>query len=251
VPRLRPLCAVAFISLAAAVSVGAARAGGSSQACGVAPYSYAGVIGRGPSRGVMATVAVAAGPQIPHGHVAAWVGVGGVGLGPRGTSEWLQVGFAATDTTTTQLYYELTRPYKDPAFVALQSRVTVGEHHRFGVIEMERRPNWWRVWLDGSPVTKPIYLPASHERWAPVATSESWNGGVPSCNAFDFRFANIRWSSRAERWRPLTTADPIQAPGYVVRRTAHSGLLVTGGTIEAPAPAAPLGPPATRVPIVD
>jgi hypothetical protein len=194
----------------------------------------------------MATVAVAAGPQIEHGHVAAWVGVGGVGLGPRGTNEWLQVGVAATDTATTQLYYELTQPYKSPRFVALSSRVTVGEHHRFGVIEMARRPNWWRVWLDGRPATRPIYLPGSDRRWAPVATSESWNGGVPSCNAFDFRFANIRWSSRPSTWGPLRSADPIDSPGYVVLRTANSGLVVRGGQLP---PAAPVEAPVLRVPL--
>lgn len=245
-PRLVPALLAGSAVLASALCVSTARAGDAAQACGAAPYSYAGLVGTQASRGVMATVTVAAGPQIEHGHVAAWVGVGGVGLGPRGTSEWLQVGFAATDAASTQLYYELTQPYRNPRFVALRGAVGVGERHRFGVIEMARRPNWWRVWLDGRPATKPIYLPASHEQWAPVATSESWNGGVPSCNAFAFRFANIRWSSRASAWGPLRSADPIDSPGYVVLRTAGSGLVVRGG-LQQPAPPDPS--PAFRIPL--
>jgi hypothetical protein len=235
VPR-RSAFVLVCAALAGALCAGAARASHAAQACGVAPYSYAGVVGPQATHGVMATVAVVADPQILHGHVAAWVGVGGVGLGPHGTSEWLQVGFAATDTTTTQLYYELTQPHQTPRFVALRARVTAGEQHRFGVIEMAQRPNWWRVWLDGNPVTKPIHLAASHGQWAPVATSESWNGGVPSCNAFDFRFANIRWSDAPAKWRPLDRANRIDSPGYVVRRTPQGGLVVRGGE-PAPAPA--------------
>ena len=34
-------------------------------------------------------------PNVLHGHVAAWVGVGGAGLGPGSTDEWLQVGISA------------------------------------------------------------------------------------------------------------------------------------------------------------
>ena len=44
----------------------------------------------------MATVTMTTGPRVAGGHVAAWVGVGGVGLGPNGTDQWLQVGFGST-----------------------------------------------------------------------------------------------------------------------------------------------------------
>lgn len=210
---------------------GTARAAHLSSLCGAVPYSYAGVIGRQPARGIMATVEATVGPRIDHGHVAAWVGVGGAGLGPGGTNEWLQVGLAATESASTELYYEVTQPHRAPQFVALHGPVTVGHSHRIGVIEMSARPNWWRVWLDGRPVTRPIELRASHDQWAPVATSESWNGGVPSCNAFGYTFQNIRWSTRNRNiWRPLVSAHRISAPGYAVRLTAFSGMVVSGGT---------------------
>ena len=44
---------------------------------------------------------------------------------------------------------------------------------------------------DGQPVTDPIVLPGSHKRWQPIATAESWNGGVATCNGFRFRFERV------------------------------------------------------------
>jgi hypothetical protein len=219
-------------ALAAASAVaGTARATDIASSCGAAPYSYAGVIGRRPARGIMATLEATVGPRIAHGHVAAWVGVGGAGLGPGRTNEWLQVGLAATESASTELYYELAVPNRAPRFIALRGLVTIGRPHRIGVVEMKARPNWWRVWLDGRPITRPIELRASHDRWVPVATSESWNGGVPSCNAFAYAFRNIRWSTGSRNsWRPLVHARPISAPGYAVRVTAFAGLIVSGGT---------------------
>ena len=84
---------------------------------------------------------------------------------------------------------------------------------------MQSQPGWWRVWVDGTPVTPPISLESSHDRSSPVATSESWNGGLDSCNGLGYRFANIRWSpSSRKTWLPLTNGDLIQAPGYSVQR---------------------------------
>jgi hypothetical protein len=211
--RIIAVLAVTTLTLFAAL-VGSVQAAGVSRACGESPYSYAGIIGWHATRGIMATVEVTTGPQIVHGHVAAWVGVGGVGSGPGGTNEWLQVGLAATESATTRIYYELAEPHAIPRFVTLHGEVAVGQHHRVGVIEVIRRPNWWRIWLDGAPVTQPIHLRSSHNHWAPVATSESWNGGVPSCNAFCYRFMNVRSASAGhETWRPLTNAYRIDAPG--------------------------------------
>jgi hypothetical protein len=199
----------------------------------------------------MATVEMTAGPAIEHGHVGAWVGVGGGGLGPGGTDEWLQVGFATTDSTETHVYYELAKPYGKPRFVSLAGSVAIGQLHRLGVVEMIARPDWWRVWLDGRPVTRPIFLPSSHARWVPVATSESWNGGVASCNAFGYRFLNIRWSvNTRELWRPLKNAYSIDAPGYSVRRTASAGMVVAGGKPPAPLAPAESPLPGTAPPVI-
>jgi hypothetical protein len=220
-------------------SAAAVDAGTSTSACGVAPYSYAGVIGRNATRGVMATVQMTADPQVDRGHVAAWVGVGGVGLGPHGTNQWLQVGFGATDAAPTSLYYELTLPHATPRLITLPGSVHVGTSHRVGVIEMWKRPGWWRVWLDGSPVTRPIRLVASHARWAPVATAESWNGGVDACNGFGYRFTHIRTSLPDGRqvWGPLSDSYLIQAPGYSALRRPAASLVVAGGAVEPPPPA--------------
>ena len=226
--RLLPV-ALALVAAAVCAS-GSARADTNSALCGVAPYSYAGVIGENPTGGVMATVELTATPQVQHGHVAAWVGVGGVGEGPGRSNEWLQVGLATTDSSPTELYFEVTRPNTAPRFVPLD--VPAGQH-RVGVAEMAHRPNWWRVWVDAKPVSAPTYLPGSHGRWAPVATSESWNGGVPSCNAFGYRFLDVRWSRPADRvrglWSPLRNRYEIDDPGYSVQPTPDAGLLVSGG----------------------
>ncbi len=51
--------------------------------------------------------------------------------------------------------------------------------HRFIVLEMASRKSWWRVWVDGKPVSPPINLPGSHGIWAatgnpsPTATSST------------------------------------------------------------------------------
>lgn len=160
-----------------------------------------------------ATLVVQTQPQIEHGHVAAWVGVGGVGLGPGGSDEWLQAGYAANGAGS-DLYYEVARPDSAPRYHSVGLVADPGEAHRVAVIEMQRRAGWWRIWVDGAPVSQPIFLPASHDRWPPIVTSESWNGGVPSCNAFAYRFSTIR--VRHDSWRLLADAYAIQTPGYSV-----------------------------------
>ena len=64
-------------------------------------YTYAGVYRTDkPVAGVAASISMTSLPSVnsgPGGHVAAWVGVGGAGMGPGGTDEWLQVGLASFD----------------------------------------------------------------------------------------------------------------------------------------------------------
>ncbi|HZR94667.1 MAG TPA: hypothetical protein VFA56_03170 [Gaiellaceae bacterium] len=199
--------------------------------CGLAPYSYAGVADRYAAEGVAATVELEAAPAVVRGHVAAWVGVGGVGMGPRGSNEWIQVGVAATPGSANALYYEVAKPGAAPAYVELRRSVGVGEQHRVAVIEMQRRPNWWRVWVDGRAMTRPIHLAQSHRRWPAVATSESWNGGEQTCNAFNYRFGTIR--VRRDGWRLLQNASPIETPGYTVLRSSGASLLALGGSAQA------------------
>lgn len=184
-----------------------------TSACGARPYSYAGVAAWRAATGVAATLETQTQPQVQHGHVAAWVGVGGVGLGPGGANEWLQAGYAS-DGFRSSLYYEVARPNIAPRYHGLGFVTKLGEAHRVAVIEMQDHPDWWRIWVDSVPVSEPIFLPASHDRWPPIVTSESWNGGVPSCNGFAYRFSAIRVRHRL--WTPMTDAYPIQTPGYAV-----------------------------------
>jgi hypothetical protein len=162
--------------------------------------------------------------------VAAWVGVGGAGKGPRGSDEWLQAGVAAVKGGN-ELYYEVAKPNVAPRYHDLDVAVGPGEDHRVAVIEMQQRPNWWRIWIDRAAVSAPIFLPASHDRWSPVVTSESWNGGVGACNSFAYVFSAIR--VRHDSWTLLSDAYPIRTPGYAV--DWRPGMLIaTGGDMRQP-----------------
>ena len=150
------------------------------------------------------------------GHVAGWVGVGGPGQGANGETVWLQVGVASMPNTPTMIYAEITRAGKGPEFVPVLENVEVGESHRLAVLEMAGRPNVWRVWVDGKPVTKPLLLPGSTKRWRPIATAESWNGGRSVCNSFSFRFDGVSvatasggaWPRSCPASSSRTTASP-------------------------------------------
>jgi hypothetical protein len=173
-------------------------------------------------------------------------------MGPAGTDEWLQIGLAAMPGSNNVLYYEVARPKAAPRYVEVRRRVALSETHRVAVIEMQRRANWWRVWLDDAPMSPPIFLPASHDRWPPVATSESWNGGVVSCNAFTYRFARVR--VRHDVWGPLAAnAYRLNAPGYRLVQLNKANVLAIGGsgapeTLAPPAPVAPTPDPAPADP---
>ncbi len=199
-------------------------------ACGASAYSYAGIAGWDSASGDAATLVAQAQPEVQHGHVAAWVGVGGVGMGPGGTNEWLQAGYAA-DGSTSDLYYEVAQPHSAPRYHSIGRSAEPGEAHRVAVIEMVRRPGWWRIWVDGQPVSRPILLQGSHDRWPPIVTSESWNGGVPSCNAFAYSFSAIR--VRKQSWRLLADAYPIRSPGYAVV-WEPGAMIAQGGTLVPP-----------------
>ena len=193
---------------------------------GSAGYAYAGLESAGVSSGVRATVTPLRAPQVKAGHAAAWIGVGGTRAGANGETMWLQVGVAALPNTPTMVYAEITRPGIDPVFVPLLQDVQVGESHRLAVLEMNRRPGVWRVWLDGQPATDPIVLEGSHRLWKPIATAESWNGGVATCNRFGFRFERVGVArSLGGSWRTFEPGATFRDRGYLVRqlRPAPSG----------------------------
>jgi hypothetical protein len=163
------------------------------------------------------------------GHVAGWVGVGGPGKGPNHSDEWLQVGFSGFPSLTgNDLYYELTLPNGKPTYHQIASDLPFGQPARFAVLEVGDRPNWWRVWVNGKPATDPIHMPASHGRWAPIATAESWDGGTSGpCNEFLYRFDQVTVAATpGGGWKPMTGALDITSSGTRVQRGRGKGSFV-------------------------
>ena len=158
-------------------------------------------------------------------------------MGPAGTDEWLQIGLAAMPGSNNVLYYEVARPHVAPRYVEVRKRIAISETHRVAVIETRRRANWWRVWVDGVPVSPAIFLPSSHDRWPPIATSESWNGGVRACNAFHYRFSNVTQAhADGGDWKPLTQSISFHDAGYRFVQTSRipSSFLATSLDSSAP-----------------
>jgi hypothetical protein len=148
--------------------------------------------------------------------VAGWVGLGGPGAGPGGTDEWLQAGIAAFADGAAALYYEVARPHSNPVYVELGPAVQA-KRYRIAVVELATRRSWWRVRVDGRAVGRPVYLPASHGRWAPVATAESWNAGSAACNAYTFRFGHVvAAGAPGGGWEALRSGHRLESAGYHV-----------------------------------
>jgi len=215
-------------SLAALTGAGSEAAQANGQACGAGAngsqgYAYAGHQATTVAHGVRATITPTAAANVTAGHVAGWIGVGGPGQGANGQTLWLQVGVASMPQTPTMVYAEITRGGQDPVFVPLIQDIQVGESHRVAVLEMSGKPNWWRVWLDGNAVTEPVLLENSTNRWRPIATAESWNGGQAVCNKFAFRFDGVGVAaSTGGSWRPFAPGFKFQDRGFAVRRLSSS-----------------------------
>ena len=225
--NLRRLLPLLVGALVLSVLVGASStASAGSRVCGAGAfgtggYTYAGHQAGSTGHGVRATIASVRVPEVTAGHVAAWVGLGGPGLGVNGTDEWIQVGLATVPNTQPFLYAEVTRPGREPAFQLLEEAVPFGASRRVAVLEMSGRPNWWRIWVDGDPVTKPIYLRGSSLRWSPIATAESWDGGAGACNRFAFRFERVSVSQAlGGSWSTFESGYRFLDSGYSVRTLA-------------------------------
>jgi len=185
-------------------------------------YSYAGLYASSPAFGIAASLSMLEPPTVAGGHVAAWVGVGGPGLGPGGTDEWLQVGLASfAGSPQAQLYYELALPGQRPRYVELASGVRPGRVVRVGLLELPFSPGTWLV-VSPAGLAGPFYLPRSHAAWAPVATAESWTPEGSLCNGYAYRFGGVQLSSADSRWRRLRQARTLQDPGAFVRRTSRA-----------------------------
>ena len=209
---LRLLLPVLLAAVAASSSAPAAPA--QSRACADG-YTYAGRLNATRAHGVRATLTALSKPQVAAGHVAAWVGVGGVGQGPNGSDAWIQVGLSAFPGSESRLYYEVTRPGVAPTYFELESRIRTGDRFRVAVLEMSKRPNHWRVWLNGKAVSAPVELPGSSGRWRPIATAESWAGTGAACNRFNYRFEGVRVAAaNGGSWRSFVGGHTFLDSGY-------------------------------------
>ncbi len=206
--------------------VGASTTATASPSCGSAAgtgYSYAGHQSDVTGHGVRATIQATRAPGVEAGHVAGWVGVGGPGQGANGGNAWIQAGVASLPGMDPFIYAEVAREGREPRFLLIEEGVAIGRAHRFAVLEVAGRPGWWKVWVDGTPVTKPIRLRGSSGRWAPIATAESWNGGEPRCNSFAFRFERVSVAyGGGGAWRPFVSGHRFRDGSYTVRNLASA-----------------------------
>jgi hypothetical protein len=93
---------------------------------------------------------------------------------------------------------------------------------------MHGRRDYWRVWVNGSPVSKPIRLPGSHGRWAPIVTAESWDGGASTCNSFLYRFDRVSVAAApGGGWHRLVGGDTIKSSSSRLVRRAAPGSFVS------------------------
>jgi hypothetical protein len=261
VPRRALLPAIAALVLAAAPA---------AHACGSSGYSYAGVTSQARVHGVGATITALRPPAVQNGHVAGWVGVGGPGLGPHGSTEWIQVGYSGfPGLTLGSLYYEVALPGRAPTYHEVLSAVPAGATHRLKVLEIAHHPNSWRVWVDGRRVGKPVYLPGSHGTWRGVATAESWGGGMRVCNKYAYRFRRVAVAHDAGgSWHLMNAAYRMHqgdnhlvgsSSSFVARtttlpaspKTSLAATAVQPAPAPAPKPADPPAPTPDSAPAVD
>ena len=222
---VRRFSPVALALIVCAASLVAPRvADASARSCASSPYAYAGLIGRQKVGGVRATITAVRAPSVADGHVAGWVGVGGVDAGPNGQSEWIQVGLSGFSGGKSQLYYEVTTPAKGTSYTAVVESVSPGASFAVAVVEIAGRANWWRVEVNGKAVSPAIQLPASHGKWQPVVTSETWNGGTGACNGFSYRFADVGAYHTAS-WRKLDSPAVLSDRGYGLASRTTSGFV--------------------------
>jgi hypothetical protein len=214
-----------LVAVAAAVVL---ADGAPAEACGGRAYAYAGISSTAAASGISASVSPLSLPRVRQGHVAAFVGVGGPGLGPNGSDEWLQIGLSGFAGGANAIYYEVARPGRAPVYTELAGDVRPGESHRLAVLEQRGRADWWRVWLDGRPVSAPVHLPGSHGRWTPTATAESWTPGVVGCNAFSFGFERVSVATApGGSWHLLGDRYAFNDAGYRVVPRAGGAFVAT------------------------
>lgn len=204
----------------------AAAPGAAARTGCAAGYAYAGVQTEAAVRGISAVVTAVDTVTVEAGHIAGWVGVGGVDAGPGGTDAWLQVGLnSLPGIPGSTLYYEFKQPNGAPVYRELETEVPAGAGRRVAVLEMRGRPGWWRVWVNGRAASDPVYLPLRRDARFATITAESRNPGA-TCNTLGFRFAAVSFTATpGGKWRPVGESLSFQDRGYRLVRAARTGFL--------------------------
>jgi polysaccharide lyase-like protein len=197
--------------------------------CGNPGYSYAGVVTPNATAGVRAVITAPVAPQVESGDVSGWIGVGRTSV--PGKLGVLRVGLLAQTDGTMQLYYEVRR---GEAWVRHPGPVVQpGERHFVKVARTHRHSNAWHVRIDGRQIGSSLRLAGGSKWLRAVATAESWDGGAPSCNRFQYSFKKVKVKRRG--WHRVENKKLIQDPGYKVLKQHKTHFLATD------VPAAPAG----------
>lgn len=203
------------LALAAAALTASTGASASSVSCWTG-YSYVGVQSGTAAFGASAVLSAPSLPTPSSGHVAAWIGFGGAGMGPGGSDEWVQAGIAADAGGVAHLYYEFKRPGdREATYVQLED-VARAQTHSISVVERAAERDSWSVQIDGVRVSAPIVLPGSHGLFSPVATAENWDGGAArQCNNYSFAFSRLALQSKyGGRWQSFDLSRVLHDPAY-------------------------------------
>ena len=189
--------------------------------CTANPYAYAGLFSNSPAQGITAVVTPLLVAHVPSGHVAGWIGVGGPNAGPGGKPEWLQTGLNTIAGGQSQLYAEIAQPGLAIKYVTLAATLKPGSSYRLAVEQLPGKTGVWQVLVNGKAATGKIYLPQS-SNFAPMAMSESWNGGTPTCNGYSYRFTHLQINTNGG-WQPLTNASTLTDTGYTIANRTTAG----------------------------
>jgi hypothetical protein len=200
----------------APVAAGAAQAAPKAAKTCWSGYSYNGVQSPTRAYGISANLTLSSRSIVDVGHVAAWIGVGGAGMGPGGSDEWIQAGIAHDVGGQDVLYYEYKRPGDATATYTTLQLANPGQSHTFVVYERAAQRDSWAVIVDGVKISPPVTLPGSHGLFQPVATAENWDGGVAgSCNQYGFAFSNLAVRSDYKgAWQAFDLSRVLRDPAY-------------------------------------
>ncbi|MEP6976711.1 MAG: hypothetical protein ABI948_01515 [Thermoleophilia bacterium] len=223
-PRFIAALAAALLACAAGAWAALPSAARGGTSCASHGYTYAGLAQNDAAHGVTATVTAVSAPRVSGGHVAAWVGVGGRGLGPGGTNAWLQAGLATYRGGGSRLYYELMLP-AGRRYVELARGVRPGT--RFTVAVLEVAPGTWHVVVNGRAVSPAFALPVSSSGLPAIVTAESWATTTQACNQYAFGFAGAQFIGADGLSHAFSKPQIIVSSSTQITRRSETGFLAT------------------------